>query len=101
MSSDGIHNWGLTRCRKVHHTSSVTTLAALRQGETATLEKLDLPETFAHRLMQLGFIPGVLVEAAHQAPGGDPRVYRVDGSEIALRRETARQLFCTLISPAN
>jgi Fe2+ transport system protein FeoA len=70
------------------------TLATLRQGETATLDHLDLPEALAHRLMQLGFIPGVLIEAAHQAPGGDPRVYRVDGSEIALRQETARRLFC-------
>jgi Fe2+ transport system protein FeoA len=26
------------------------------------------------------------------APGGDPRVFRVDGSEIALRRETAARL---------
>ena len=26
------------------------------------------------------------------APGGDPRVFQVDGSEVALRRETARRL---------
>ena len=64
----------------------------MRQGDSAILERLDLPEAFAHRLMQLGFIPGVVVEAAHQAPGGDPRVYRVDGSEIALRQETAEHL---------
>jgi len=72
------------------------TLASLRQGESAILDRLELPDAFAHRLMQLGFIPGVLVEAAHQAPGGDPRVYRVDGSEIALRQETAALMF---ISP--
>lgn len=72
----------------------MTSLSALRQGESAILERLELPEVFAHRLMQLGFIPGVLVEVAHQAPGGDPRVYRVDGSEVALRQETAQRLFC-------
>jgi len=38
--------------------------------------------------MQMGMIPGCLVEAAHVAPAGDPTVYRVDGTEIALRRET-------------
>jgi ferrous iron transport protein A len=70
------------------------TLATLRQGETAILDHLELPEALAHRLMHLGFIPGVEVEAAHQAPGGDPRVYRVDGSEIALRQETAKRLIC-------
>ncbi len=71
------------------------TLAALRTGESATLDRLDLPEAFSQRLMQLGFVPGVVVEAANAAPGGDPRVYRVDGSEIALRRETASHLFCS------
>ena len=30
--------------------------------------------------------------ACHSAPGGDPRVFRVDGSEVALRRETAKKL---------
>ena len=44
------------------------------------------------RLMELGFIPGTTVVAALSAPGGDPRVFRVDGSEIALRRETAAHL---------
>jgi Fe2+ transport system protein FeoA len=33
------------------------------------------------------------VEAARSAPGGDPRVFRVDGSEIALRADTASRLF--------
>jgi len=67
-------------------------LSDLRDGQTAVIEKLDLPPDLAHRLMELGFLPGVKVEAARSAPGGDPRVYRVDGTEIALRRETASHL---------
>jgi ferrous iron transport protein A len=42
--------------------------------------------------MELGFLPGTEIVAGKKAPGGDPRVFRVDGSEIALRRETARHL---------
>jgi Fe2+ transport system protein A len=42
--------------------------------------------------MELGFLPGSIVTAARSAPGGDPRVFRVDGSEIALRKETAANL---------
>jgi Fe2+ transport system protein FeoA len=42
--------------------------------------------------MEMGFLPGHTVVPARSAPGGDPRVYQVDGSEIALRRETARHL---------
>lgn len=70
----------------------VSSLAELRCGESAVLESLDVAEDFARRLMELGFFPGGSVVVAGCAPGGDPRVYRVDGSEIALRVETARSL---------
>ena len=67
-------------------------LAELREGEHAIIERLELPEQLATRLMEMGFLPGNTVTAARCAPGGDPRVFRVDGSEIALRRETAAHL---------
>ena len=71
---------------------SDATLADLREGQNATLVHLDLPEDTARRLMELGFLPGHRISAARSAPGGDPRVFRVDGSEVALRRETAIHL---------
>ncbi len=75
-----------------HSPKSRATLAELKQGEQGILERIDLPADVAQRLMELGFLPGVPVVRARSAPGGDPRVYRVDGSEIALRRETAARL---------
>jgi len=68
------------------------TLVDLRRGDTATLASIDLPGEEARRLMELGFLPGMEITAGRSAPGGDPRVFQVDGSEIALRRETARLL---------
>jgi ferrous iron transport protein A len=68
------------------------TLAQLKEGESGTLDRLDVPEDVARRLMELGFLPGHTVVPARSAPGGEPRVYRVDGSEVALRRETASRL---------
>jgi ferrous iron transport protein A len=67
-------------------------LTALKKGESGILERIDLSEDAAQRLMELGFLPGQSVTRAHSAPGGDPRVFRVDGSEVALRRETAVHL---------
>lgn len=67
-------------------------LTELRRGEQGIIERIDLPEDDARRLMEMGFLPGHTVTWAHMAPGGDPRVFRVDGTEIALRRETARKL---------
>lgn len=72
--------------------SGAATLVDLRRGEQGILEALDLPEDEARRLMELGFIPGSPITAGRSAPGGDPRVFQVDGSEVALRRETAARL---------
>ena len=72
--------------------SAPKTLAQLPEGEAAVIDRLDLPEDIARRLMELGFLPGHVVVPARRAPGGGPRVYRVDGSEVALRRETAAHL---------
>jgi Fe2+ transport system protein FeoA len=68
------------------------TLVDLHRGDAAVLDRIDLPGDDARRLMELGFLPGATVVAGRCAPGGDPRVFQVDGSEIALRRETARRL---------
>ena len=67
-------------------------ITSLRRGESGILDRIELPEPDARRLMEMGFLPGHTVVPARSAPGGDPRVYQVDGSEIALRRETARHL---------
>ncbi len=71
---------------------AVRNLTDLKRGESGILDRLDLPEEDARRLMELGFVPGHAIIPAHSAPGGDPRVFRVDGSEVALRRETAVRL---------
>ena len=75
------------------------TLADLRPGESGIVAGLDLPLEDADRLMALGFIPGVRVSVARAAPGGDPVVFRVDGTEVALRRETARRLTLHPVRP--
>jgi ferrous iron transport protein A len=80
------------RHRHRHRLREALSLADLREGEAGVLDSLDLPQDVALRLMELGFLPGSEVVAGKTAPGGDPRVFRVDGSEIALRRETARHL---------
>lgn len=68
------------------------TLADLPTGQRCILDRLDLPEDIARRLMELGFLPGHEVVPGRRAPGGGPRVFRVDGSEVALRHETASKI---------
>lgn len=73
-------------------TGATRDLTALKKGESGVLDHIELPEDDARRLMELGFLPGHHVTRSHSAPGGDPRVFQVDGSEVALRRETAVHL---------
>ncbi len=64
----------------------------MKQGDEGVLDRLEVVAEVAERLMELGFLPGVRVSAGRAAPGGDPMVFRVDGSEVAIRRATARRL---------
>jgi Fe2+ transport system protein FeoA len=79
--------------KRLNSNGSQFTLDRLSDGEEALLDRIDLPEDDAQRLMELGFLPGTLVVVARRSPFGDPRVFRVDGSEVALRRETAQHLY--------
>jgi Fe2+ transport system protein FeoA len=65
------------------------TLLDLQAGERGLLEAIDLPADHAVRLMEMGFLPGTIVTPGCTAPGGCPRVFRVAGSEVAIRCETA------------
>lgn len=67
-------------------------LADLAPGHSAVIAALALPPDTAEPLMDLGLVAGSQVLAVRRAPGGDPVVYRVDGAEIALRRETTRHI---------
>ena len=64
-------------------------MSELKVGESGVLLALDLPDSVQNHLMHMGFVPGALVTALRRAPAGDPTVYSVDGTEIALRHETA------------
>jgi ferrous iron transport protein A len=81
------------RRRKNAAVLSAQTLADLPTGQRCIVDRLDLPEDVARRLMELGFLPGNEVVPGKRAPGGGPRVFRVDGSEVALRDDTASRLY--------
>ena len=73
--------------------TDVTLLSDAKVGSTGVVEHIDLPEDVCHYLAHLGFLPGTKVEILRSAPAGDPRVYRIDGVEVGLRRETAQHIY--------
>ncbi len=67
-------------------------LIELELGEAGIIDHISLPPADEHFLMRIGLVPGAQVRFCRRAPLGDPSVYSVDGTEIALRAETARHI---------
>lgn len=72
--------------------TSSGSLADLRTGTTALIDRLEVDEVDAVRLMELGFIPGLSVSCQRRVPLGDLTVYQLDGVQIAVRKETASNI---------
>ena len=68
------------------------TLAEVGAGGTARVLGIHsgLQGPQRRRLLDLGLVPGTLVEAELESAAGDPVAYRVRGALIALRRDQAR-----------
>jgi ferrous iron transport protein A len=70
-------------------------LSDLKAGETAIIEELALPESERQLLVRFGFFDGAEVRCSRRTPMGDPVVYSVDATEVALRTETACRIFAS------
>jgi Fe2+ transport system protein FeoA len=75
-------------------------LAHVPLGETVELVRMEMPEDAAEPLLEYGLMPGCLVCPVRKAPSGDP-ILLVDGTLIALRRETAACLCVRYIAESN
>ena len=64
-------------------------LSDLSNGCTAVIVAVDRS---VEELMDLGFVPGVHIKLAYSGTGGDPRVYELEGSLVAVRRDAARHI---------
>lgn len=70
-------------------------LDTLAPGAPAHIASLPAEHDLSLRLMEMGFLPGQEITRLAAAPGGDPMIFLVDGSQIALRREIARGIRVT------
>ena len=86
--------------RRPHRNQGRNALSDLHVGERAIVQALELEHHVAEHLMNLGLVPGLEVSVARSGPGGDPRVYRVEGTEIAMRRELSRHIQVSLLGAA-
>jgi Fe2+ transport system protein FeoA len=83
--------------RKPRQHREANALSDLKVGESAIVGDLELAPSLAEHLMNLGLVPGFEVTVARACPGGDPRVYRVEGTEIAMRRDLSKHIHVQLL----
>jgi ferrous iron transport protein A len=64
-------------------------LSDLNLNERCVISKLNLSGIMRRRLMDVGFLPGSIVECVLLSPSLNPKAYFVKGSVIALRNSDA------------
>ena len=68
-----------------------TTIACLIKGEKAIIKDFDA-DVIPLKLLEMGCLPGNTVELLQVAPFGDPLYLDINGSHLAIRIETAREI---------
>ncbi len=75
-----------------------TTIANLKKGDVALIKNFDV-EAIPLKLLEMGCLPGNRVELLQIAPFGDPLYLNINGSHLAIRIETAREIEVEIINP--
>ncbi|MFM9826151.1 ferrous iron transport protein A [Flavobacterium sp.] len=73
------------------------TIASLKKGDLAIIKDFDV-ESIPLKLLEMGCLPGNTVELIQIAPFGDPLYLNINGSHLAIRMETAREIEIEMIN---
>lgn len=74
----------------------ITTVAQLKRGEQGIIKEF-AEDILPIKLLELGCLPGNIVELVQIAPLKDPIYINVNGSHIAIRRAIAQLIEIELI----
>lgn len=74
-----------------------TTIYSLKKGEKAIIKDFDI-DSIPLKLLEMGCLPGNVVELLQIAPFGDPLYLDINGSHLAIRIETAREIEVEIIN---
>jgi ferrous iron transport protein A len=84
----------------------LTSLAAMKKGARGTVAEVtddaqslgdETHSTISRRLLELGFVPGEVLEVVAAVwPGGDPIAVRLGNTTFALRRREAQSVLVTV-----
>lgn len=72
------------------------TIADLKKGERAVIKEFSV-DLVPLKLLEMGCLPGNEVSLVQTAPFHDPLYLNINGSYLAIRKETASQIKIELI----
>lgn len=72
-------------------------LADLPVGSSCRVNSVELVGLLKRRILDLGILPGTVIECIRRSPAGDPTAYSIRGATIALRHDDASQIRVSLI----
>lgn len=72
------------------HADSGVALDSLKPGQAATVLCIEADPALKLHLMELGFVSGSPIAFLMSTPFGDPNIYALRGTSIALRKSEAR-----------
>lgn len=75
-----------------------TTIHSLKKGQRAIIREFDI-DVVPLKLLEMGCLPGNEVQLLQIAPFGDPLYLEINGSHLAIRVETAREIEVDLLNP--
>jgi ferrous iron transport protein A len=73
--------------------STTIPLSEAKTGMRLVLTGINVQGVLRRRLLDLGFVPGNVIEVLQKSPLGDPVAFRVNNTTIALRKEESSQIF--------
>ncbi len=73
-----------------------TTIHSLKKGEKAIIKDFDI-DIIPLKLLEMGCLPGNVVELLQIAPFGDPLFLNINGAHVAIRVETAKEIEVDII----
>lgn len=71
------------------------TLAQLKRGQQAVIADVS-SKYIPLKLLEMGCLPGNLVELVQVAPFADPMYLNINGTHLAIRKETALHILIDL-----
>lgn len=73
-----------------------STIADLRRGQRGIIKEFSA-EIIPLKLLEMGCLPGNEVELVQTAPFRDPLYLNINGSHLAIRKETAQNIQIEII----